>query len=730
MTFLASIVTFPLQQPVAIFLLVLVIILFAPIIFNSLKIPNIVGLIIAGMAVGPYGFNLLARDASFEIFGQVGILYLMFLAGVEIDMYHLKINARKGLLFGLISFIIPMAGGLLASHYILEASWLTSALIASMYASHTLISYPIITRFGLQNRQPVVIAVCGTIVAVFLALLVLAEVGAVATYGSMNPWRLGALLLKGALFTIITGLAYPFLTRRFFRKYSDPVTQFIYILAMVFIASLAAQLIGLEAILGAFYAGLVLNRFIPSRSALLQRIEFVGNAIFIPYFLIGVGMLINVRVIVDGWSVIWIAANMILTAMICKWLAAYIAQKLFHFSSNGRLLLFGLSAGKAAATIAAVMLGYKYGLLDEDLMNGAVLMILVCCAVASIATERGARHERMAITGADLDPSERGNIRQARQLVAVANPVTAEGIMKLALLMRHPSNHTAVTALFVRNNDDQATRSVGANALKLACETAVAADIPVKDLERYDINIVSGIINASKERESTEIVIGLHRKSNIVDTFYGSMIEGLLAATNKMVVMSRCFIPVNTVRSLMVIVPAKAEYETGFREWVARVANLASQLGTRVNFLATPDTIPYIQGLLTAEGYNIRVHFDPYRSWDDFIIFSNVIVEDDLMIVIGARRTSISFSNDLQQLPGFLGRYFRRQNLVVIYPGQFGEESERPAPIDTLSQPIPTRMSPFLLSLQHIKSFYLTQRLELRRRMRMQQLRRDRNNPD
>ena len=712
----ASVIAFPLQQPVAIFLLVLVIILLAPIIFSALKIPNIVGMIISGIAIGPYGLNLLARDASFEIFGQVGILYLMFLAAVEIDMFNFKKNARNGLIFGLLTFSIPMAAGILCSVWAFGTGWLPAALIASMFASHTLISYPIINRFGLQNSRPAVIAVRATIVAVLLALVVLAEVIAVKTKGGFLWSDIATLLLLTAIYATAVGLFFPWLTRWFFRKVADPVTQFIYILAMVFTASLLAQLIGLEAILGAFYAGLVLNRFIPSRSALMGRIEFVGNAIFIPYFLIGVGMLINVHVVVSGWGVVRTAAIMSATALSCKWIAAFIAQKFFGLSPDGRRIMFGLTSGKAAATIAAVMVGFSNGLISEDLMNGAVLMILVCCAVASIVTEQAARRRRMHITEEEMKSEAPGSVRAARQLVAVANPITAEGIMKLAMLMRHPSNRTPVTALFVRNDDEQSTRAVGKAALSEAVKAAVAADIAVNDVERYDINIVSGIINVAIEREATDIVIGLHRKSNIVDTFYGSLIDSLLGATNRMVIMSRCFIPVNTVRSLMVIVPPKAEYETGFREWVGRLGNLASQIGAKVNFLADPATIPYIQGLITAEGYNIRHHYEELRTWDDFLIFSNLIVEDDLMIVVGARRTSISWSTDLAQLPPFLGKYFKRQNLIVLYPSQFGDAAEMPTPIDPLSEAPSTAPSPILLSLQRLRALYASMRLELRRR--------------
>lgn len=689
----------PLRQPVAIFLLVLVIILFTPLLLRRLKIPHIIGMILAGMVVGPYGFNILERDASFQIFGQVGILYLMFLAGVEIDMFNLKQNLRKGVLFGLISFTIPMVGGLLLIHYILDTSWLTSTLIASMYASHTLISYPITARFGLTNSRSAVISICGTVVAVLLALVVLAEVVAVQEHGVFQWFRI--LRLFGLLIVYCGALYYlvPIMTRRFFKSVNEPVTQYIYVMAVMLLASLLAQLIGLEAILGAFLAGLVLNRYIPKRSALMNRIEFVGNAVFIPYFLIGVGMLININVILKGWNVAWIALNMIVVALVCKWLAVYIAQRLYGFDKVERMLMFGLTSGKAAATIAATMVGYQYGLISEDVMNGAVLMILGCCAIASIATERAAMKLRMGLAEEKLKHETGSKRSNARQLVAVANPLTAEGIMKIAIYMRHPKNKLPLTALYVRNNDDPANIAMGKNALQTAVKVASAVDVKVDDVERYDINIATGLVNVLKEKNCTDIIIGLHRKSNIVDTFYGSMIEQLLRATNKSIIMSRCFIPVNTVTRIVVVVPPKAEFETGFRQWVTRIGNLATQVGCKAIFIAYKETIPYIQGVLTAEKYTISHEYREMETWDDFIMLSNRIHDDDLLVVIGARRTSISFSSDMEAMPTFLSRYFANHNIMIIYPEQFGAEAEMPTPIDPLSATITSNPSPLLLSV-------------------------------
>lgn len=687
MALLTDIITFPLVQPVAIFLLVLIIILVTPIIFKHLRIPYIVGLILAGMAVGPFGFNILERDASFRIFGEVGILYLMFMAAIEIDMFHLRKNYRQGIIFGVLSFAIPMCAGTLCVRYILDQSWLTSTLIASMYASHTLVSYPVVARFGLARSRAVIIAVCGTIVAVLLALVVLAEDVSIHLKGGIDTGDTLWLVAKVILYILIFGFVTPRIARIFFRRMNDTVTQFIFVLCTVFVFSLVAQLIGLAGVLGAFYAGLVLNSFIPSRSPLMGRIEFVGNAIFIPYFLIGVGMLINIGVIVRGWDVAWVSLNMIVVAIGSKYAAAWISGKMFRLTSTERNLVFGLSSGKAAATIAAVMIGIQYGMLTEDIMNGAVLMIFVCCLTGSLVTERAGRRIRMDLTEDELLHGKGKKVKLARQLVAISNPVTAEGLVNLAMMMRNEKNDHEMNLLFVRNTDDKTVLSMGRNALQLAAETAASLDLRTREIERYDINVMSGLVNVMKELECTDVIIGLHRKQNLVDTFYGNMTEQLLRTTNRMVIMNRCFVPANTLKRLMIFVPQKAEYETGFRLWVTRIGNLATQLGCPADFAAYRETIPYIREVLSSGEFGFPLTCHEMKSWDDFIVLSSQISEDDLLIVVGARRKSISYNSDLEMLPEYLAKYFSTSNLMIIYPDQFGdEEAPVSAGIDPLSQ--------------------------------------------
>lgn len=684
-------------NPVPIFFIVLVIILLAPVLLNKLRIPHIIGMIVAGIVVGPYGCNILARDSSFEIFGQVGILYLMFLAGLEIDMFHLRKNLSKGMTFGLYTFFVPMILGTVSSIYLLDFDWMTSILLASMYASHTLIAYPVVSRFGLTRSPAVVITVAGTIVTVLGALLVLAGVVSFHTEGEFRSGFFLKLLGSTLLYAVAVIYIYPRLTRWFFKKYSDNVTQFIYILALVLLASWASQVIGLESVLGAFFAGLVLNRYIPYLSPLMNRIEFVGNAIFIPYFLIGVGMLINVRVIISGWDTFYVAAVMSVVATLCKWIAAWLTQKSFKMSVIDRSMMFGLSNAQAAATLAAVMIGYQLGIFGEGVLNGTIVMILVTCSISSVVTERAAMRMKTEVSS---EEGERKSTKDTATLIPVANPITVEGLVELAVLMRRPGSRRPIFALHVRDDNSASARAIGRNSLDIAVQAGASADCRVSPIERYDLSAVTGLLNTIEERDISEVVMGLHRKANIIDSFFGSKIEQLLKSTNRMVVLARCYIPVNTVTRIVVWVPGKAQYETGFSRWVMSLGNLARQIRCRIIFCCTAEVSGAIRAVLHKEKYEIRSEFREVDEWDDFVALANRVLDDDLFVVVNARATSVSYSSDMADVPAFLQKYFNRNNLMVIYPEQFGKEPAMTSFVDPLSTDLASSPSPLWVKLR------------------------------
>ncbi len=688
-------------NPITIFFIVLVIILLAPVLLNRLRIPHIIGMIVAGIVVGPYGFNILARDMSFEIFGQVGILYLMFLAGLEIDMYHLKKNLQRGMGFGLYTFFVPMVLGTVSSYWLLGLDWLTSVLLASMYASHTLVAYPIVSRLGLTKSPVVIITVAGTIVTVLGALLVLAGVVSIHAEGEFNWAYMGRLLGATALYAIGVVYLYPRLTRWFFKTYSDSVTQFIYILALVLLASWVSQIIGLEGVLGAFFAGLVLNRYIPYLSPLMNRIEFVGNAIFIPYFLIGVGMLINVGVVISSWDTLWVAAVMSGMATLCKWFAAWLTQKTYKMSSVDRSMMFGLSNAQAAATLAAVMIGYNIGIFSEEILNGTIVMILVTCTISSVITERAALRLKTQEARNDTAPEEQ-DARRTATLIPVANPITVEGLVELAVMLRAPRSRQPLYALHVRNDNSASSRAIGRNSLDMAVQSAAASDQKLTPIERYDLSTVTGVLNTIEERDITEIVMGLHRRGSIIDSFFGTKIEQLLKSTNKMLVLSRCYNPVNTVTRIVVSVPHKAELETGFTRWVKALGNLARQVGCRIIFCCDDGSKMAIRTVIHREKMEIRSEYRQMENWDDFLILANRILDDDLFVIVSARATSLSYNSSMDDMPAFIQRYFTRNNILVIYPEQFGKEvTSKTTFVDPLATDITSSPWPLWVSIRN-----------------------------
>lgn len=694
------------NNPVAIFLIVMAIILLAPVVLNRLKIPHIIGMIVAGVVVGPYGLHILASDSSFEIFGKVGLLYLMFLAGLEIDMYHLRRNIRKGVLFGSLTFLIPMVMGVLGSVYLLHTGWLTAFLLAAMYASHTLIAYPVAARFGITKAPSVLISVVGTIIAVVGALLVLAGAVNIFDTGSFAPSGILWLCLKLALYCLAVLYAYPRITRWFFKLYSEKVTQYVYVMVMVFLSAWVAGAIGLEPVLGAFFAGLVLNRYIPSDSPLMNSIEFVGNALFIPYFLIGVGMMINVAVIVSG-NTLAVASVMLVIALVSKWVPAWIAQKVYRMNGSDRRMMFGLTTAHTAVALAVVTIGYNMILpdgtriMDETMLNGTVLVILVTCAIAPIVASQAASKIKIRMLRERPDEEET-SATAANVLVPVSNPITSAALMDLALLMSRSSalKPDGIFALHVRNDNSPSAKAVGRNSLRLASEAAAGADRRATAIERFDINTVTGILNTMQERDITRVVVGMHRKNTVIDTFLGQKIDQLLRGTNRMVVISRCYIPVNTVTRIAVFVPDKAEYETGFHEWVVALGHLTSQIGCRIIFCTRPHQQPIIRGIIRSNSLGIRHEYRTITDKDDFVLLANRVLDDDLFVVIGARPNSVSYSADMVENTLFLQRYFSRNNLVIIYPEQFGAEPAAYTFTDPLGADITTTPSPLYLAIR------------------------------
>ena len=670
--------TLPLADPVLKFLLILLIILAAPLLLNKLRIPHLLGLIIAGAIIGPHGFNLVLRDSSIILSGTAGLLYIMFLAGLEIDMADFKRNSTKSLVFGMYTFLIPMILGTVVGIWVLRFNVLTSVLLASMFASHTLIAYPIISKLGISKNKAVSITVGGTMITDTLALLVLTIIVGMAT-GQVNDmfWiRLGVSIL---IFALIVLFGFPFIGRWFFKHVHDNISQYIFVLVMVFLGSFLAQVAGMEAIIGAFLSGLALNRLIPQSSPLMNRVEFVGNAIFIPFFLLGVGMLIDYRTFFTSFETIKVGLIMIIVATAAKYIAAWMTQKTFHLSTDQRSVIFGLSNAQAAATLAAVMVGYNVitgtdangepiRLLNESVLNGTILMILVTCTIASFAAQKGAHN----IAAQDISDKEENKKESEHILIPVSNEETVEELVNLSLAIKSPQNKNGLFALKVIDNhhSDEKALKQSRRVLQTAVNTAAATDTRMKDLLRYDLSVSNAIASVVKEREITDLVVGLHKEKDIPAAFLGHIVESVLAGSSVSTFIYKPAQPISTVRRHLIIIPELAEKEIGFNQIIFRLRNVTQNTGAATVFYGSEATLNALKKLLAKKSG--EASYIEFNDWDDFLIVFRDIKPDDTMWIILSRKEGLSYAPAMARIPKYLNKYFQANSFVLAYPVQAG----------------------------------------------------------
>lgn len=674
----------PLSNPVLIFAVILFIILFAPLLLERLKIPHLIGLIIAGAVFGPYGLNILARDSSIILFGTVGMLYIMFLSGIEIDITDIRRSRFKIAVFGLYTFVIPMALGIPLGIYVLKYSIPTSILLASLFASHTLITYPMVSKMGIARNEAVRATVGGTMITNTLALLVLAViVGMVKGELTLLFWV--QLVVSAIVFFALIMVLYPIIGRWFFKRISDNISQFIFILAMVFVASFLALLAGIEPIIGAFLAGIVLNRLIPRTSALMNRINFVGNALFIPFFLMGVGMLVNFKAFFSDIRTIEVGIAMSIVATAGKYLAAWITQKTFRFSNDQRSIIFGLSNSQAAATLAAITVGYNIilgyspngeplRLLDDAILNGTVLMILITCIIASFATQSGARN--IAITSTDEGGSGADSQISEKILIPINNIENADNLINISTAIKSKRNTSELFALnvVIQSADMHKSEADGKRILERASQTASASDNFISTLLRYASSTENGIINTVNEQKITDIILGLHHSSNLSENFLGKITDSILARCNANVMVYKQSQPLSTIKRTIVIIPDRAELEIGFAFWLIRVWNLSRNLGTELVFFSTPDTLSAIEKIRAK--HPVKASFNEFSNWNRFAQLIPLITPDDMLFIIMSRKGHISYNSGMVKLPQILNNYFAKNNFTLTYPLQSGQEAD------------------------------------------------------
>jgi Kef-type K+ transport system membrane component KefB len=661
----------PLQNPVLVFSLILFIILLAPILLKRLNIPGIIGLIISGVVIGPYGFNLLENNFAIKLFSTIGLLYIMFIAGLELDLNEFKTHKNKSIVFGFFTFIIPISIGFPVCYYLLDYDFNASFLTASMFATHTLVAYPIVSKLGIAKNQAVAITVGGTILTDTAVLIILAVILG-KSQGNLDQSFWIRLIISLAVFSAIMFLVIPRIAKWFFKKLeSEKHMHYIFVLSVVFFAAFLAEVAGVEPIIGAFVAGLALNPLIPQSSALMNRIEFIGNSLFIPFFLISVGMLVDVSVILSGPMAIIIALTLSLVAIFSKWFAALFTQLIFKYSSAQRQVIFGLSGAHAAATLAVILVGYQAKILDENILNGTVILILITCVVASFAAEKAAKKIVLSEEG-DISVDQLKNQLNYNEqiLIPVANLSLVENLLDFALIIKDKNSTNPVTLLSVVPNNNEAE----VNIMKYRKELekfilqGSASESSVNAITTIDHNPASGIARAAKEIMADFVIIGWPQKTGFIDKIFGEKTDSIISNVDKGLVLCRFVRPLIEKKKLVFICPPFTEKENGFPTIVQKVFRISQEYSIPVVLYSEGKTYQVVQQIMKALKLTGKVTFKPFSYWEDFLVITKEISPSDLIVFVASRRGSISYTPHLERIPSKFERYLSQNNLIVVYP--------------------------------------------------------------
>ena len=640
---------FPITSPTLIFFVVLLIILLAPIIMGKLRIPHIIGMVLAGMLIGEHGLNVLERDHSFELFGKVGLLYIMFLAGLEMDMESVKKNSKRILWFGLLTCLVPLVLTYAMAMWLLDYSSTASFLLGCIMASNTLIAYPIISRYGMGRHPSVMLSVGASMLSLFMALMMLAALS--ASYSKdvgIGFWLL--FIVKFAAFCAFSIWGIPKVTRYFLRRYSDAIMQFIYVLSVMFLSAALSEAIGVEGIVGAFIAG------------------------------------INVGSLFEGWRMLGVVALIVFFGTFGKALAAYISSLLFRLTKAEGHMMFGLTCAHAAGAIAMVMVGMRlevapgHYLVNNEMLNGVVIMILITCIISTLMTEKASQEITLmgsrAANGFSTDTSQAK--KDEKVLLCVKYPDIAPQLLELALMMRNPKRNNDLVALNVVYDDNNASghREAGLRLLERLQQRASAADLQMQTQVRLSSNIANGIKHAFREFGCSEIIMGMHVHTDVNPKFWGEFLQSLYNGLNRQIVLTRFVQPLNTLRRIQVVVPSRAEFEPGFHRWLERLARMAGNLDCRIQFHGRNESMELIREYINNHHPSVRAEYTYMAHWNELPRLAEQIREDHMFVVITARKGTISYKTALERLPKELMQHFSGKNLMILFPDQYGTQKE------------------------------------------------------
>lgn len=664
----------PLSQNVTLFCLILAIILIVPIITQKLHIPQVIGLILVGIVIGPHALNIVDNTGAISLFSTIGLLYIMFTAGLELDINQFKLNKNRSLAFGFLTWAGPLLFLFPICFWIYDLDALPSFLVGCMFATHTLIAYPAVSRLGVSADPSVAVSVGATIIVDTLVLIILSIVlGLSAGNLSVAFWLQLAISLL--LFSVFMIVVVPKIGAWFYAHWHrEHYLRYIFTLFMVFCSALLALMAGLEGIIGAFIAGLMLNRFIPKNSQLMHQIEFVGNTIFIPIFLLTVGMLVNIGVITSGPKTILLALVLSAAALAGKFAAAWIAQKWFHYSSAQRNTMFGLSAARVAATLAVVIVAHNAGLIDESFLNAAILLILITCITASFVTESAAK--KLAIErdkNMTHAPDKENDF--SHLLLPIANPNHAFALLDFAGALL-PQNHLAkITMLSVVPNSKNAEENIRIIRENIQKTFHHELDPKTHHLSAViDANIPDGIARAAKEQLSDAIILGWP-KADFSEHFIGEKWKAVVHDTNKRILWCDFPVPTQKMKRLILLTLPNAEHAPDFNGWTDLILKIAHHYALSILLVGQQSAFDAFQARAAFTQKNIPLS-SQIESHIEKIHHHLSPAPSDWIVFVSARPNTIAHSSLCEKAPAFLSENYKNHNKILIYPAEQFENIE------------------------------------------------------
>ena len=657
---------FPIENPVIVLALCLCIMLTVPAVSKRIGMPSIFGLILSGILIGPKGFHLIGEKSGLELLSTAGLLYLMFLMTLEIDMFSFRRNKFKSVWFGIFTFIIPFTLGFVLTYYVFTFNITASLLLACMFSTHTLVSYPITSRLNITKAEPVVVSIGGTIITdmavlVFLTIIVTSYEGALTVFF----WVKSIVLL--AAFAFVMFWCFPKLCRWYFAHfYSDDNAQYIFVLSTLFSSGFLAELAGIEPIVGAFTCGLVLNRVIPHQSMLMNRTVFIGNSVFIPFFLLHIGMLVDVRAFLQGFDTLILATALIIVALFSKYMAALATKLLYRYTKAEHLLLFGLSSSHAAATIAVVIVGYRMGIFNENIINAVVLIILFTCLASTYITDYAGRMVALHQKGQDVQERRSDHI-----LVPLSNPETAFSLFDFAILILQSNGDSSVSPLTIATTPQQLEQSIlnDKSFTEHFAGKTDAAKIHYLPVKRVDSNISEGIIRAAMELPSTHIVLGWTGKSGTARYFFGTIVEKLLKNCPQTIMVVNLKPNIQKFRKICIMVAQNADHEVGFQAWMNLLLALQRNTSSELLFISDKDTLKGITRVKETTSLPDK-YFQVLPNFPEMKTLAGELDENDLLVIISARQNTVSYSRKLAVMPRVVTLYFSHTNHMILYPEQ------------------------------------------------------------